>query len=536
MKTDLETSTNQSFSWAGHALVALALSVGWGIRGNFGHEYGAMIPGALSAIAVALASGRSDWLKRFAHFGFLGAVGWSFGGGISYMQVIAYTHSGHSNSALYGFACLTLIGFCWAALGGAFTAFPAFLDRSRLTALYVPALIVFGAWIVQDFAVAAWHQPGGDSRHENPLYWFDTDWIGASVALMAMAVYCGVRRWVDFGSSLVIHMAAGWWVGFAGLVLALGFRMTPPRGDNWSGGVGLVLGLLVFLVRQRLNGVLWVMLVSGSLGGIAFALATTLKLVAIKSGLQTNWHSLLEQTYGLLNGLAISLPMSWVCRRQPEVDDESTEEGSVRRRWTSAVAVTFVLGVVTYVNFTKNVAEWIKLGAVPPLLAGVPATYWYTGFYALLIATILGLTLRHLRRPLAIVPESAAGRAQLLFAILLWWVVVGNYERVLIAFKAVRLVTEGVIFVNACLCTLLAFTLDRSRAAPAEASRPRYGLFFLLGSFVVCAALVAGNIFGDWWVVRALHGDTFTGEASLHIRFGPNATVTPKPVKGAAHP
>ena len=26
---------------------ALSLSVGWGIRGNFGHEYGAMIPGAL---------------------------------------------------------------------------------------------------------------------------------------------------------------------------------------------------------------------------------------------------------------------------------------------------------------------------------------------------------------------------------------------------------------------------------------------------------------------------------------------------------
>ena len=45
-------------------VTALALSIGWGIRGNFGHEYGAMIPGALAAMAVVLLSGRSDWLAR----------------------------------------------------------------------------------------------------------------------------------------------------------------------------------------------------------------------------------------------------------------------------------------------------------------------------------------------------------------------------------------------------------------------------------------------------------------------------------------
>src|SRR4029079_10966348 len=108
-------------------LTALSLSVGWGIRGNFGHEYGAMIPGALAAMAVVLLSGRPDWWARAAHFGLFGALGWSFGGSISYMQVIAYTHSGHSLSVLYGFACLFLIGFLWAIFGGAGTALPVFL-------------------------------------------------------------------------------------------------------------------------------------------------------------------------------------------------------------------------------------------------------------------------------------------------------------------------------------------------------------------------------------------------------------------------
>src|SRR5260221_14234555 len=39
-------------------LTALSLSIGWGIRGNFGHEYGAMIPGTLSAMAAVLLTAR----------------------------------------------------------------------------------------------------------------------------------------------------------------------------------------------------------------------------------------------------------------------------------------------------------------------------------------------------------------------------------------------------------------------------------------------------------------------------------------------
>src|ERR1041385_5991676 len=130
---------------------ALSLSIGWGIRGNFGHEYGAMIPGALAAMAAVLLSGREDWWRRISFFAFFGAFGWSFGGSMSYMQVIAYTHSGHSGSVIYGFECLFVIGFLWAAMGGASTALPAVLDRERLTEFFVPLTAVFIAWFAQDF-------------------------------------------------------------------------------------------------------------------------------------------------------------------------------------------------------------------------------------------------------------------------------------------------------------------------------------------------------------------------------------------------
>src|SRR5256714_14447556 len=132
--------------------VGLSLSIGWGIRGNFGHEYGAMIPGVLATLAAVLLSGRDDWHRRSAFFAFFGALGWSFGGSISYMQVIAYTHSGHSGSVLYGFACLFIIGFLWAMFGGAGTALPAFLSEEQLGSLY--RFLIFGAWCLQDLAVA----------------------------------------------------------------------------------------------------------------------------------------------------------------------------------------------------------------------------------------------------------------------------------------------------------------------------------------------------------------------------------------------
>ena len=109
---------NPCFTPVAILLAALSLSIGWGIRGNYGHEFGAMLPGVLAAIVVALVSGREDWRQRVAYFAFFGGVGWGFGGSMSYGQVLGYTHSGHLATQTYGFAALFVIGFLWAALGG----------------------------------------------------------------------------------------------------------------------------------------------------------------------------------------------------------------------------------------------------------------------------------------------------------------------------------------------------------------------------------------------------------------------------------
>jgi hypothetical protein len=112
-----------------------------------------MIPGALAAMAAVLLSSRDDWRPQIVYFAMFGALGWSFGGSISYMQVVAYTHSGHSLSVFYGFACLFVIGFLWAALGGAGTALPAVVDQAFLNSLFFPVGLVFIFWWLQGVAI-----------------------------------------------------------------------------------------------------------------------------------------------------------------------------------------------------------------------------------------------------------------------------------------------------------------------------------------------------------------------------------------------
>ncbi len=313
-------------------LGALSLSIGWGIRGNFGHEYGAMIAGALAAMAVVLVAGREDWWRRIAFFAFFGALGWSFGGTISYMQVIAYTHSGHLHSQVYGFACLFAIGFIWAAMGGAGTAAPACLDRKRLTELVGPIAAVFVAWTIQDIVMMKLHVDEGEFRHENWFYWYDTDWVAAMLAVEAALVYAAIRGRFCLGTSLVLYSAIGWWVGFLLLVVHLHLRMTPPRGDNWAGALGMMVGIFLFCIRHRLWAMLAAGLIAGFIGGFGFASTQALKLLGIKSELETNWHSVLEQSYGFINGIGIAVAMGILASRTPRLRESEPPGPNVMDR------------------------------------------------------------------------------------------------------------------------------------------------------------------------------------------------------------
>lgn len=523
-------------------LTALSLSIGWGIRGNFGHEWGAMIPGALAAMAVVLVSGRDDWQRRIAYFGAFGAVGWCFGGSISYMQVIGYTHSGHSQSVLYGFGSLFIIGFCWAFMGGAGFSLPAFLTRERLTEFFLPFLCIYTVWIVHEFTFDATNvwlagilgttfiARGADYRQDEPLYWYDTDWTSVLLALVTVLILAAIRRKWDCASSLILHMTVGWWAGFLVLVIALGLRMTPPRGDNWAGCVGMVAGLLVYFQRNGLQGAAFVSLITGIVGGLGFAGATMLKLLEVKSGYETNWHSVLEQSYGFINGIGVAIAALAVLYRAPRVSDDPPV-----RRWTDPFVVGFVILGITYLNLQKNAEEWVKQKVMPDSMVGLSAWGWFNLVYIALTVAYVLLIRAHMRRPLPILRTSWLVRGQMLYLVLLWWMVMGNFERALPRFTAQRLITEGVITLNAIICTALLLLYGESgHPAPADAEVDFRPLVRRTARTGIAAFVLSSLLF--WGIIRTVWGDTFAGHSGLHIRFGPNATAKGNPKKGQPHP
>jgi hypothetical protein len=354
----------------------------------------------------------------------------------------------------------------------------------------------------------------------------------------------GVRRRLDWGTRLVLHLAGGWWLGFLTLValvdgLGVPCRMTPPRGDNWAGVLGMTAAAFLFLRRSGLAPVARAALVTGLFGGAGFATATFLKLAEVRyvpwvlerlgggSGGPSNWHSILEQTYGLFNGVGIGVALHALAGRAPPVTDEPRV-----RRWTEVAAVGFVLLGVTYLNLVKNVAQWVGQQAVPGLLYGVPARAWFDAGYAVLAVAVLGLLVRHLREPLPVVPAGALGRCQLLYVVLLWWVVAGNLMRAIPPFGPERLLTEGVVHLNAVCCTVLALLWPRPRPAPEGDPPAAWPLPRLAVAGVLALAAVTA---AAWWGTRAMHGDRFVGHAGYHTRFGPDAGPA-RPQAGQPHP
>ena len=223
-------------------LVALSLSIGWGIRGNFGHESGAMIAGVLSALAVAVLSDRDDWRRRIPYFALFGGLGWGFGGSISYMYPFSFTESGQTVSTYYGYFTVFLEGGLWCGMGAAGTALAATMPWDRMTRMFVPLLFVLLAMssrFVFEEPLERWLAAGagtGDERwhrHESPLYWLDSDWLPALLALVGVCLFDvydriqrGVDRRIDQPLFVVSFALAGAIVGFCvqGLLQMLGWE------------------------------------------------------------------------------------------------------------------------------------------------------------------------------------------------------------------------------------------------------------------------------------------------------------------------
>lgn len=518
-----------NLSWRFILLTALSFSIGWGVRGQFGHEYGAALAGALGGMTIALLSGRADWRSRIPFFAALGAIGWGFGGGMSYMKTVAYAHSSDNATVLYGFACIFVLGFIWAAPGGLAYGLSAELERAELTKLYLPLCAVLAAWYVEDAT-----RPLYRGIFYGPLREYAGAGLNSLVAATAVLLVGAVRRstW-GYGSRLILFMAAGWWAAHLFFIKLLHLDMNPPRGDSWAGCLGLTVGALIFCWRNRLPGVAFTTLGTGFLGGIGFALGTVVKLTVMSSGFDTNWHSVMEQTQGFFFGVAIAITIRMLAARSPALPEEPRS-----RPWTEVFSVVFVLCVLNYLNFRRSPGEWVKeVPKLTPQLYGIPVVAgllpvrgfigWFDVVYiAMAVAMVLILVL-HLKRRVPFIPETWLGKGQLFYLVFLWSTVIINFADVLPRFEPNRLVTEWFMTLNAVFCTVLVvYACMQSR--PLEPGTRSYAS--AMNAVVLAGVLgVVAVSFAGLGIKLLLYPEQGAHGASQNqIRFGPNNTNTIK--------
>lgn len=526
----------KSHLWMFILLTALSVSIGWGIRGQFGHEYGAALAGAIGGMAIATLSGRADWLRRVPFFALLGAIGFAFGGSMSYMKDIWFTHSSDPATVLYGFACVFIVGSLWAAPAGTGLALAAYLDRDQLTRLVTVSTWIIGLWYLRDCVAGL--LPDSPFRHF--LGGYGANAIIAALTVLAVCLF--FRKYSGFGAHLILYMAAGWWLGRLVLIDLVHVQLNPPRSETWACCLGMILGILACCWRHRQPGVAFATLGALFLGGFGFALGCAIKITVMASGFTTNWHSIMEQTQGLLLGIALAIVFALLIPRVPAVEDDApTPNSAPVRRWTESFCVVFVLWLLPYINFRYGPAEWVgEIKNLTASLYGIPITAdflpargfigWLDAVALVLLAAIVLLLVLHRRHPLPAIPTNWLGRAQLFYLVFLWSITAMNFTFVLPRFTPIRLVTEWFICLNAAFCSVFVFyaSLARQPAAPRVAAASpdptpyaqwmRRTVFFgLLGAVLVC--------FFGFGMKLACWGNQPAGQMGVvPIRFGPNNT------------
>jgi hypothetical protein len=469
-------------------LPALAMSVGWGFRGEYGHEAGAMIPGALLALACALTSGRVDWWTRYAVLALSGAVGWAFGGQMSYGMLIGYTADSTLINVAYGFATLFVVGALWAGIGGGVLGLGLTLPRSAIERFTIPILTIGTVWTLLDLMGAS------DALSERWSF-YDTDWISATSALAVAGLFALWKPDTRSACRLIASLAVGWLAGVIVLTGLLGLRMTPPRSDNWSGCVGLFAALCLALLQTRNRAALLLVYYGLLAGGIGFALGDFLNMLgragwgpigANETLRRLDHWKWMEQSFGLIMGFGMALGVERLRRDRltPPLEDENN--GPLR-----FVAPFVLIVVLFWINVHKNIRGWLENKTLQEGLFGIGPQWYFLGLALSLAGMVAFGIYRHRTEPLALIPATAFGRGQFLFLLMLWMAVLASFLQALPNMKLPNTLFVHLTFwATALICSVLVFGLSHrttergAEVAPTDA-RWRPGR-----EFVICGLLL----------------------------------------------
>jgi hypothetical protein len=363
---------------------AMAGGLGWGIRGQYGHETGAMIAGLLVGLVLTLL-----FRPEAAALPAARAVAWctvavGFGGSMTYGQTVGLTHDagmvGRWEPLAWGMLGLAIKGAIWIGFAGTFLGLGLGGRPNRTGEFLVVMLGLLAACAV---GIRLLNEPFDPAHRLLPRIYFSADW-----------------RWLP-GADL------------------------KPRREVWGGLLFTLAALIAYAhwirrdpLAPRLG--LWAALA----GALGFPLGQCVQawhawnLDLFRTGRLAqadaciNWWNFMETTFGTLMGAVLGLGL-WLNRdRIAPLREEPTPPLPVPVEWGLAAIHVFLLVAVEFTRWgwADTLYDFGLMLGVIPVVALAAGRWWpYLVLFPITVLPIAGKTLRNLvfeEHALAIVPGA----------------------------------------------------------------------------------------------------------------------------------
>ena len=373
--------------WLVLLATAAAGGMGWGIRGQYGHETGAMVPGVLVALTLVFLFCPNATSLQVARAVALTAVAFGFGGTMTYGQTVGLTHDHDIVANLdvrdaayrWGMLGLFIKGGIWIGLAGAFLGIG--LGGKRYRPLEMLAILA-GMIVLMLIGIQLLNRPFAPAERVLPPIYFSDDW-----------------HWEPDKLDMV------------------------PRPEKWGGLLLALVGLTVYTGWKKKDRLARNMALVGFLaGGLGFTIGQSVQAMWqwhpewFQTGLahtltrNFNWWNVMETTFGLILGfgLALGLWINWRYVAPRETDDEP--DIPVPIEWVLILVHAVALAAWNFVpsdwlepgTFRAQTYEWFEsvadlalpMGLIP-MVAVLGGRYWpYVMTLPLLALPIAGKTLR----------------------------------------------------------------------------------------------------------------------------------------------
>jgi hypothetical protein len=357
--------------------------MGWGIRGQYGHETGAMIAGVLVALVlVFLFCPRLQSLQA-ARAVALMTLGVSFGGSMTYGQTVGLTHDapliGNHAALAWGLLGLFLKGGIWIGFAGLFLGIG--LTDKRYTAWELTALLC-GATVLLLVGQQLINRPFDPDARLLPRFYFSDHW-----------------RW-EPDSEL------------------------KPRRECWGGLLVALLGMFTYVALRKRDTLARQLTLWGFLaGGIGFAGGQCVQAAHAwfpsffddgflsPIAAHINWWNLMETTFGFLFGSILAWGL-W--RNQHHLKPSNNTPEITLTPWLEAGLLALHIAVLVSWNFLsiekldRFADPAITMGILPIL--GIMAGRWWPYLFVLPVVAIpiAGKTFRELGLREDVLPPMAA--------------------------------------------------------------------------------------------------------------------------------